>query len=684
MAPVVSGDDHDSVPSMPSESAPSSDQGVRVSTVSEFRVTLDGDERVVAAGTTAGEALDADGRSVIAARVNGQARDLAHPLAEGDVVEPVAIDSEEGRAIMRHSAAHVMAQAVQDLFPEAKLGIGPPVENGFYYDFDVAQPFTPEDLKRIEKRMREIVKQGQEFRRRPVADQDARQELAGEPYKLELIGLKGGASEEESVEVGGGELTIYDNVDAKSGDLRWKDLCRGPHVPSTRVIPAVKLMRSGGAYWRGSEKNPQLQRIYGTAWESRERQDEYLHMLEEAEKRDHRKLGAELDLFSFPSEIGGGLAVWHPKGGVTRRVMEEYSRQRHERGGYEFVVTPHLTKSTLFETSGHLDWYAEGMYPPLEMEGATYYPKPMNCPFHIMIYKARGRSYRELPLRMFELGTVYRFEKSGVLHGLTRARGFTQDDSHIFCAPEQLADELASLLQFVIDLLRDYGLTDFEAELATRPQEKYVGELWEWEQATEALRHALDKSGLPYVVAEGEGAFYAPKIDVHIRDAIGRRWQLSTLQVDLQMPQRFDLEYQASDGARRRPYMIHRALFGSVERFFAILLEHYAGALPPWLAPVQVVGIPIADEHVPHLEQIAAKLRDKGIRVEVDTSSDRMQKKIRNAQKQKIPYMLLAGDDDVSKGAVSFRYRSGEQKNAVPVDEAVAEIVDAVERHIQV
>jgi len=683
MAPVVSGDDGDSVASEPSESAPSSEQGVRVSTVSEIRITLDGAERAVAAGTTAGEALSADGRTVIAARVNGHARDLAHVLADGDVVEPIAIDSEEGRAIMRHSTAHVMAQAVQDLFPEAKLGIGPPVENGFYYDFDVAQPFTPDDLKRIEKRMREIVKQGQEFRRRPVSDEQAREELAAEPYKLELIGLKGGASDEESVEVGGGELTIYDNVDPKSGEVRWKDLCRGPHVPSTRVIPAFKLMRSGGAYWRGSEKNPQLQRIYGTAWESRERQDEYLRMLEEAEKRDHRKLGAELDLFSFPPEIGGGLAVWHPKGGITRRVLEEYSRRRHEQSGYEFVVTPHISKSTLFEISGHLGWYAEGMYPPMEMEGATYYPKPMNCPFHIMIYKSRGRSYRELPLRMFELGTVYRFEKSGVLHGLTRARGFTQDDSHIFCTPEQLADELASLLQFVLDLLRDYGLTEFEAELSTRP-EKFVGDPEEWEIATEALRHALEKSGLPYKVAEGEGAFYAPKIDVHIKDAIGRRWQLSTLQVDLQMPQRFDLEYQAADGTRRRPYMIHRALFGSVERFFAILLEHYAGALPPWLAPVQVVGIPIADEHVPHLERVVAKLREKGIRAEVDASADRMQKKIRNAQKQKVPYMLLAGDDDVSKNAVSFRYRTGEQKNGVPIDEAIAEIVNAVENRIQI
>ncbi|GLW06392.1 threonine--tRNA ligase [Microtetraspora sp. NBRC 13810] len=657
-----------------------------MSAVAELRITLAGAERVVAAGTTYGEALEADGRTVVAARVDGALRDLAGRVADGETVEPVAIDSEDGRAILRHSTAHVMAQAVQEIFPRAKLGIGPPVENGFYYDFDVEEPFTPDDLKQVEKRMREIVKQGQAFSRRPVTEEAAREELAGEPYKLELIGLKGSAAEAEegaSVEVGGGELTIYDNLDPKTGETCWKDLCRGPHLPTTRVIPAFKLMRSGGAYWRGSEKNPQLQRIYGTAWESREAQDAYLTMLEEAERRDHRKLGAELDLFSFPAEIGGGLAVWHPKGGRVRRVMEEYSRKRHEEAGYEFVVTPHLAKSTLFSTSGHLEWYADGMYPPMEMEGATYYPKPMNCPFHITIFKARGRSYRELPLRMFELGTVYRFEKSGVLHGLTRARGFTQDDAHIFVTPDQLADELASLLQFVIDLLRDYGLTEFEAELATRP-EKFVGDPEEWDEATTALRHALDKSGVPYVVAEGEGAFYAPKIDVHIRDAIGRRWQLSTLQVDFQLPQRFGMEYQAADGTRRRPYMVHRALFGSVERFFAILLEHYAGAMPPWLAPVQVVGIPIADAHVPHLKAVAERLAAKGIRIEVDEGDERMQKKIRNAQRSKVPFMLLAGDDDVANDAVSFRYRNGEQKNGVPIDEAIAEIVDAVERRVQV
>ncbi|MFI0421932.1 threonine--tRNA ligase [Spongiactinospora sp. 9N601] len=657
-----------------------------MSAVAHLRITLAGAERAVAAGTTYGEALSADGTTVIAARADGELKDLAAEVGDGETVEPVEIGSDDGRAILRHSTAHVMAQAVQDLFPHARLGIGPPVENGFYYDFDVEQPFTPDDLKRIEKRMREIVKQGQAFSRRPVTDGDAREELAAEPYKLELIGLKGGAAdagEGASVEVGAGELTIYDNLDPKTGERRWRDLCRGPHLPTTRVIPAFKLMRTGGAYWRGSEKNPQLQRIYGTAWESREAQDAYLTMLAEAERRDHRKLGTELDLFSFPAEIGGGLAVWHPKGGRVRRVMEEYSRVRHEEAGYEFVVTPHLTKSSLFETSGHLEWYADGMYPPMEMEGAKYYPKPMNCPFHITIFKARGRSYRELPLRMFELGTVYRFEKSGVLHGLTRARGFTQDDAHIFVTPDQLADELASLLQFVIDLLRDYGLTEFEAELATRP-EKFVGDPAEWDEATAALRHALDKSGVPYIVAEGEGAFYAPKIDVHIRDAIGRRWQLSTLQVDFQLPQRFDMEYQAADGTRRRPYMIHRALFGSVERFFAILLEHYAGAMPPWLAPVQVVGIPIADAHVPHLKAVAEQLAARGIRVEVDEGDERMQKKIRNAQKAKVPFMLLAGDDDIAAGAVSFRYRSGEQKNGVPVDEAIEEITDAVARRVQV
>ncbi|WP_345475216.1 threonine--tRNA ligase [Actinoallomurus oryzae] len=657
----------------------------RGDSVSELRITLGGDERVVAAGTTAGEALEADGRTVIAARVGGQARDLAYVLADGDVVEPIEIGSDEGLAIVRHSAAHVMAQAVQELFPKARLGIGPPVENGFYYDFDVEQPFQPEDLKRIEKRMREIVKQGQSFSRRVVTDAGAREELADEPYKLELIGLKGAAGDEESVEVGGGELTIYDNLDAKTGEPRWKDLCRGPHVPSTRVIPAFKLMRTGGAYWRGSEKNAQLQRIYGTAWDSRERQDAYLKLLEEAEKRDHRRLGAELDLFSFPSEIGSGLPVFHPKGGIVRKALEDYSRKRHEESGYSFVSTPHITKSGLFETSGHLPWYGEDMFPPFEMDEAEYRLKPMNCPMHNLVFKARGRSYRELPLRLFELGTVYRFEKSGVAHGLTRVRGFTMDDSHIYCTLEQRSDELKSLLSFVLDLLREYGLSEFYLELSTRgDSDKFIGSDEDWEEATGALRDAAEESGLELVDDPGGAAFYGPKISVQAKDAIGRTWQLSTIQVDFNQPKRFGLEYQAADGTRKTPVMIHRALFGSIERFFGILLEHYAGALPPWLSPVQVVGIPISDDHVAYLEQVAARLRERGIRVEVDTSSDRMQKKIRNAQKQKIPYMLLAGDDDVAKGAVSFRYRSGEQNNGVPVADAIEEIVKAVEERVQI
>ncbi|WP_030173859.1 threonine--tRNA ligase [Spirillospora albida] len=658
-----------------------------MSTVSDLRITLDGSERVVPGGTTAGQALDADGRTVIAARVNGELRDLAGELRDGDVVEPVAIGSDDGRAIMRHSAAHVMAQAVQELFPEAKLGIGPPVENGFYYDFDVAEPFTPDDLKRIEKRMREIVKQGQLFARRPVSDDDARAELAGEPYKLELIGLKGAASHDDGadVEVGAGELTIYDNLDAKSGDLRWKDLCRGPHLPSTRVIPAFKLMRTGGAYWRGSEKNPQLQRIYGTAWESREKQDEYLRLLEEAEKRDHRRLGAELDLFSFPNEIGSGLAVFHPKGGVVRKVMEDYSRRRHEAGGYEFVNTPHITKGNLFEISGHLGWYKDDMFPPMEVDGGDYYLKPMNCPMHNLIFRARGRSYRELPLRLFEFGSVYRFEKSGVVHGLTRVRGMTQDDAHIYCTREQMVDELKGLLAFVLDLLRDYGLSEFFLELSTRDEsEKFIGTDEDWAEATAALEEAAGASGLDLVPDPGGAAFYGPKISVQAKDAIGRTWQLSTIQVDFNQPKRFGLEYQAADGTRQQPVMIHRALFGSIERFFGVLLEHYAGAMPPWLAPVQVVGIPIGDTHVPHLERVADRLRERGVRVEVDASSDRMQKKIRNAQKQKIPYMLIAGDDDVEQDAVSFRYRSGEQKNGVPIGEAVEEIVKAVEARVQI
>jgi threonyl-tRNA synthetase len=587
----------------------------------------------------------------------------------------------------------VLAQAVQQLFPEAKLGIGPPIRDGFYYDFDVERPFTPEDLAALEKRMQEIVKSGQRFARRVVTEDAARAELAHEPYKLELIGLKGGSSEEMSdvMEVGGAELTIYDNLDAKTGERAWCDLCRGPHVPTTRVIPAFKLMRSAAAYWRGSEKNPMLQRIYGTAWESRDALKAHLAFLEEAEKRDHRRLGSELDLFSFPEEIGSGLAVFHPKGGVIRREMEAYSRRRHDEAGYEFVNTPHLTKAALFETSGHLQWYADGMYPPMELDagelkraGQKYYMKPMNCPMHNLIFRARGRSYRELPLRLFEFGTVYRYEKSGVVHGLTRARGFTQDDAHIYCTPEQMGDELDSLLTFVLDLLRDYGLDDFYLELSTKDPVKYVGDDEDWERATETLRQAAERQELELVMDPGGAAFYGPKISVQARDAIGRTWQMSTIQVDFNLPQRFELEYTAADGSRQRPVMIHRALFGSIERFFAVLLEHYAGAFPVWLAPVQVVGIPITDGHVDYLQEVAQRLRAAGIRIEVDSSDDRMQKKIRNAQKQKVPYMLIAGDDDVAAGAVSFRYRDGTQKNGVPVDEAVEEILVAVRDRVQV
>jgi threonyl-tRNA synthetase len=659
--------------------------------VSEIRVQVldrqaQRSERGVTTGTTAGDLFDGM-RDVVVARVNGQLRDLAWALAEGDEVEPVTADSPAGRAVIRHSTAHVLAQAVQQAFPEAKLGIGPPVENGFYYDFQVDRAFTPEDLKAVESRMRDIVKQGQRFVRREVTDADARAELAHEPFKLELIGIKGktGSDDEASTEVGAGVLTIYDNVDAKTGELRWKDLCRGPHVPSTRQIPAFKLMRNAGAYWRGSEKNPQLQRIYGTAWESRAAQDDYLKMLEEAERRDHRKLGAELDLFSFPEEIGSGLPVFHPKGGIIRRELENYSRRRHDEAGYSFVNTPHITKGHLFETSGHLPYYADTMFPPIELEGSEYYLKAMNCPMHNLVFSSRGRSYRELPLRLFEFGTVYRYEKSGVVHGLTRVRGLTMDDSHIYCTREQMEDELKSVLAFILDLLRDYGLDDFYLELSTRgDSDKFIGSDAEWEAATSTLRVVAEESGLELVPDPGGAAFYGPKISVQARDAIGRTWQMSTVQLDFNQPKRFGLEYTAADGSRQEPIMIHRALFGSIERFMGVLIEHYAGAMPPWLAPVQVVGIPIGDAHVPYLIEVAERLAARGIRVEVDDSADRMQKKIRNAQKQKIPFMLLAGDEDVAAGAVSFRYRSGAQKNGVPVDEAVAEIVAAVQTRAQV
>ncbi|MZE77913.1 threonine--tRNA ligase [Streptomyces xinghaiensis] len=659
--------------------------------MSDVRVIIHRDsereERVVTTGTTAADLFGGD-RSIVAARVAGELKDLAYELAEGDEVEPVGIATEDGLNILRHSTAHVMAQAVQELFPEARLGIGPPVKDGFYYDFDVERPFTPDDLKAVEKKMQEIIKRGQRFSRRVVTDEAAREELASEPYKLELIGLKGSsatAGEGADVEVGAGELTIYDNLDAKTGELCWKDLCRGPHLPTTRNIPAFKLMRNAAAYWRGSEKNPMLQRIYGTAWPTKDELKAHLTFLAEAEKRDHRKLGTELDLFSIPEEIGSGLAVFHPKGGVVRRVMEDYSRKRHEESGYEFVYTPHATKGTLFQKSGHLDWYADGMYPPMQLdEGQDYYLKPMNCPMHHLIFDARGRSYRELPLRLFEFGTVYRYEKSGVVHGLTRARGFTQDDSHIYCTREQMAAELDSLLTFVLNLLRDYGLEDFYLELSTKDPEKFVGSDEVWEESTEALRQAAEKQGLELVLDPAGAAFYGPKISVQAKDAIGRTWQMSTIQVDFNMPERFDLQYTAADGSRQRPVVLHRALFGSIERFFAVLLEHYAGAFPAWLAPVQAVGIPIGDAHVPYLQEFAAEAKKRGLRFQVDASSDRMQKKIRNAQREKVPFMVIAGDEDVANGAVSFRYRDGSQKNGIPRDEALREIADAVARRVQV
>ncbi|GGO23649.1 threonine--tRNA ligase [Micromonospora parathelypteridis] len=646
------------------------------------------DPVVVAAGTTAADAVAAAGlpangpKAIVVVRdPAGQLRDLDWAPAEETVVEPVSLDSPDGLNVLRHSTAHVLAQAVQDIFPEAKLGIGPPIENGFYYDFDVDKPFQPDDLSKLEKRMQEIIKAGQRFRRRRFGSLDeARSELADEPFKLELIEVKGeGLDTDEVMEVGGGELTIYDNLDAKEDKVCWSDLCRGPHLPTTRLIGAFKLMRSAAAYWRGSEKNPQLQRVYGTAWPTRDELKAYLKLLEEAARRDHRKLGADLDLFSFPDEIGSGLAVFHPKGGIIRREMEHYSRRRHEEAGYEFVNTPHITKAQLFQTSGHLPYYADTMFPPMQLEGADYYLKAMNCPMHNLIFRARGRSYRELPLRMFEFGTVYRYEKSGVVHGLTRVRGLTQDDSHIYCTREQMAGELTTLLSFVLDLLRDYGLDDFYLELSTRDDSpKFIGADEDWAEATEALRTAAETSGLDLVPDPGGAAFYGPKISVQARDAIGRTWQLSTLQVDFNQPERFGLEYQAADGSRQRPVMIHRALFGSIERFFGVLTEHYAGAFPAWLAPVQVVGIPIREDHTDYLHGFVAALRAEGIRAQVDAGDDRMQKKIRTAQQQKIPFMVIAGDDDVAAGTVSFRYRDGSQRNGVPIAEAVTHVLDVV------
>lgn len=648
----------------------------------------------VDSATTGAELFDA--ADVVAVRRGSDLLDLSRELAPGDVVEPVLIGSPDGLDILRHSTAHVLAQAVQALRPDAKLGIGPPITDGFYYDFDVDEPFTPEELKRLQKDMQRIVNQGQRFVRRVVSDDEARAELAHEPYKLELIGLKSSAdagSDNESVEVGAGELTIYDNVDPKTGETVWRDLCRGPHLPHTKLITnGFDLTRVAAAYWRGKETNPQLQRIYGTAWPSKEELSQHLTRLEEAKRRDHRKLGVELDLFSFPDEIGSGLPVFHPKGGIIRRVMEDYSRKRHEQAGYEFVYAPHISKADLFDVSGHLSWYKDGMFPPMHVDeqrneageitrqGVDYYLKPMNCPFHILVYRSRQRSYRELPLRMFEFGSVYRYEKSGVVHGLTRVRGMTQDDAHIFTTHESLEDELNGVLNFVLGLLSDYGLTDFYLELSTRDEhsDKFVGSDELWNEATGILQRVADASGLQLVPDPGGAAFYGPKISVQARDAIGRSWQMSTIQLDFNLPERFDLEYQAADSSRARPIMIHRALFGSIERFFGVLTEHYAGAFPAWLAPVQVVGVPVAEEFAPYLSEVIDQLRERGIRAELDDSDDRMQKKIRTHTKQKVPYILIAGEDDRTAGAVSFRFRDGSQDNGVPIADAISRIESAI------
>ncbi|GAA4702750.1 threonine--tRNA ligase [Kocuria gwangalliensis] len=661
---------------------------------------MDGDPRTKTQGTTAAD-LYADQREVVVAHINGELKDLRTELADGDVVERVLVSDPEGLEVLRHSTAHVMAQAVQQLRPDAKLGIGPYITDGFYFDFDVEEPFTPEDLKKIEKSMLKIVNKSQLFRRRAVDESEAREEMADEPYKLELIDLANGpgsgsmeeSAEGASVEVGAGEITIYDNVDRQSHEIVWRDLCRGPHVPNTKLIGnGFALMRSAAAYWRGNEKNKQLQRIYGTAWPSKDELKAYRQRLAEAERRDHRKLGSELDLFSFPDELGSGLPVFHPKGGIIRKEMEDYSRQRHTEAGYEFVYSPHITKGHLYEVSGHLDWYRDGMFPPMHVDeernpetgevnkpGQDYYLKPMNCPMHNLIYRSRGRSYRELPLRLFEFGAVYRYEKSGVIHGLTRVRGMTQDDAHIYCTREQMKDELTGTLNFVLSLLKDYGLDDFYLELSTKDPEKFVGSDEVWDEATRTLQEVAEASGLQLVPDPGGAAFYGPKISVQAKDAIGRTWQMSTIQLDFNLPERFDLEYQAADGTRQRPVMIHRALFGSVERFMGVLTEHYAGAFPAWLAPVQVRAIPVAEAFNDYLDEFAATLRARGIRVEVDASSDRFPKKIRTASKDKIPFVVIAGGDDAEAGAVSFRYRDGSQFNAVPLDDAVELIV----RHVR-
>ena len=655
----------------------------------QFTINVAGEPRSVPADTTAADVFAAE-RAVVVARVNGELVDLAHVLLDADVVEPVRIDEPDGLMVLRHSCAHVLAQAVQEVNPQAKLGIGPPIRDGFYYDFDVEQPFTPEDLKGLEKVMQRIINEGQTFHRREVSDAEALSELAHEPYKCELVGLKSNAEdagEGAAAEVGEGGLTIYDNL-RKDGSRAWGDLCRGPHIPNTKLLGnAYKVMRSSAAYWRGDQANNQLQRIYGTAWPTKADLTAYLERLAEAEKRDHRRLGAELDLFSFPDELGSGLAVFHPKGGVIKREMEDYVRRRHIEEGFDYVGTPHISKDGLFHTSGHLPYYADTMFPPMEMEGANYRLKAMNCPMHNLIFRSRGRSYRELPIRLFEFGGVYRYEKSGVVHGLTRVRGMTQDDSHSYVTKEQAADEIKHLLNFCLGLFRDFGLDDFYLELSTRDdkhKDKFVGSDEDWAIATAVLEEACLESGLELVPDPGGAAFYGPKVSVQARDAIGRTWQLSTIQYDFNQPKGFGLEYTAADGSRQQPVMIHSAKFGSLERFFGVLVEHYAGAFPVWLSPVQVTAIPVAEEFLPYVEEVAAKLRAAGVRVEVDASDDRFPKKIRNASKSKVPYVLIAGEEDRSAGAVSFRYRDGSQLNGVPVDDAIAQITAAIAAKAQV
>lgn len=658
-------------------------------------ITVNEERKEVDASFT-GAQLFAEDKNIIAVRLNGELRDLYTSLHDGDTVESVALDSEDGIAIMRHSATHVMAQAVQEIRPDAKLGVGPVIKDGFYYDFDVDTPFTPDDLKQIEKHMQHIIKESQSFRRRVVTEDEAREEEANQPYKLELIGDKEAALDPAaSGEISKHELSMYDNVD-REGNKVWSDLCRGPHLPNTRYIKAFKLERVAAAYWRGSEQNPMLQRIYGTAWPSKEELKAYTTRMEEAAKRDHRKLGQEMDLFSFPDEIGPGLAVFHPKGAAIINAMEDYSREQHRKHHYSFVQTPHITKGGLYETSGHLQWYKDGMYPPMKLDeerdengnvtrqGADYYLKPMNCPMHNLIFKSRQRSYRELPLRLFEFGTVYRYEKSGVVHGLTRVRGLTQDDSHIYCTREQMRDELKSLLNFVLGLLKDFGLNDFYLELSTKDEHKFVGSDEIWEEATNTLAEVAKESGLELVDDPGGAAFYGPKISVQARDAIGRTWQVSTIQLDFNLPERFKLEYIAADGSHQRPVMIHRALFGSIERFFAILLEHYAGAFPAWLAPVQVTGVPVADEFAPHLQKLISDLEENMVRCEMDNSDDRFGKKIRNASKSKVPFTLIAGEEDVNNNSVSFRFRDGSQLNGVPVSQAKEWILSIIKQRVQV